>query len=336
VADNGRVPSSLPAWRAVVPDDVVRGHRVPAARRRRRARAIALACTGLVAAVAGTVLRELPGPAAQVLANGTHGLPDASAVAADGPHVWAASAPEVDGVPTSPGWVSELDAGSGRLIRKISGNAYGFDDPAAVAVSGGRVWVLDSPAEAAGSVSELDAATGRPVRTIYRGIGTPTAVVSTAGQLWITSACAAGSGGFVTELATASGRVIREVVGDRYGFDCPAGIAAAHGRIWVASQSQAPAQGSGTVLSAADGRWLGTLSRGDQTGGSVTELRAVDGRHLLTIPGGFSLGAVLGSLIRSLAGRHYQFVNPSTIAAAGAHIWVASNGTASITILTAG
>jgi DNA-binding beta-propeller fold protein YncE len=61
------------------------------------------------------------------------------------------------------GWnaVTEISASTGRLIATRPGRRYGFDHPAALAVSNGRLWVANSLGD---SVTEVNAATGALLR----------------------------------------------------------------------------------------------------------------------------------------------------------------------------
>src|SRR5580692_4811029 len=80
--------------------------------------------------------------------------PDAIATA--GGRVWVANS-RLPATGNPGGWVTELSASTGALIRVVSAGPDRLTDPEAIAVAGNRVWVVNSFGS---SVTELDAATG--------------------------------------------------------------------------------------------------------------------------------------------------------------------------------
>jgi hypothetical protein len=61
------------------------------------------------------------------------------------------------------GWLTEIDASTGALVRTISGQAYRFSFPCALAIKGTHLFVVDT---GSGSLADIDAATGALVSVI--------------------------------------------------------------------------------------------------------------------------------------------------------------------------
>lgn len=251
--------------------------------------------------------------------------PDAIAVA--GNRVWVANSRYLaDG---GGGWITELSAKTGALIRVISARRDKLTDPEAVAVAGNRVWVVNSFGN---SVTELNASTGALVRVIsaqrYQ-LSDPGAIATDGNSVWVAS----NGSDSVTEINASTGALIRVISGRRYQFNDPIEIAASGDRVWVVSIGGASG-GSVTeinaetcalmrvipslpnvafaITTAGAGVWLVTnvgVKAADGAGphGSVTELSAAS-----------------GSLIRNIARPPFQASSPGgAIAADGTHIWVA-------------
>jgi DNA-binding beta-propeller fold protein YncE len=73
---------------------------------------------------------------------------------------------------------------TGALVRIMSGRRYGFDDPAALAVAGGHLWVASALGN---SVSEIDAGTGALLHTMSAGFANPTGLAASGSDVWVTS-----------------------------------------------------------------------------------------------------------------------------------------------------
>ena len=56
------------------------------------------------------------------------------------------------------GYVAEFDTATGKLVRVISGPAYRFDGPGAMAVDGAHLFVASSPSNVPGSLTEVTTA----------------------------------------------------------------------------------------------------------------------------------------------------------------------------------
>ena len=155
--------------------------------------------------------------------------PDAIAVA--GNRVWVANAG--DG---ASGWLTEIDAATGALVRIVAGQRYGLTDPVALAVDGNTLWVADGTGNA---VTEVNATTGALIRVIA-GQGDqfadPEAIAAGGGHAWAVNAGADS----VTEIDASAGAVVRVISAPRYRLDTtvyPPAIAVADGRVWVTDGS---------------------------------------------------------------------------------------------------
>ncbi|HBW21403.1 MAG TPA: hypothetical protein DEH11_21530, partial [Actinobacteria bacterium] len=87
-----------------------------------------------------------------------------------------------------------------RLVRTLAGRRYGFRNPAAMAVTPGRLWVANSLSN---SVSEIDTRTGVLVQALAGaryGFDNPTGLAAEGRTVWVTN-LAANS---VTELRLAA------------------------------------------------------------------------------------------------------------------------------------
>jgi hypothetical protein len=88
---------------------------------------------------------------------------DPEAIAVNGGHVWVANGEEGKNAVPVLDSVTELNARNGSLVRVINAKADQLDSPAALAVSPGRVWVLNENGD---SITELNASNGSLVRVI--------------------------------------------------------------------------------------------------------------------------------------------------------------------------
>jgi hypothetical protein len=207
-----------------------------------------------------------------------------------------------------------------------SGGKYGFSLPAAIAVDGADIWVVNTTGN---SVTELAASNGSWVRTLSGSsyhLDSPIGIAVTDAHIWVLNAGAPGSGdGSVTELAAANGSWVRTLSGGSYGFSYPAGIVADGNDLWVVNGG---ASGSVTELAASNGSRVRTLSGGSY-GFDTPQGIAADGAHIwITNANGNSvteLDASDGSWVRTLSGGSYRFSDPLAITADGNQIWV-TNG----------
>jgi hypothetical protein len=92
--------------------------------------------------------------------NSINAIRGPSAVAAVDNTVWIAF---TSGGSTGSGEVTELNATTGQVIRKIGQPKYRFNDPEYLAISDGHVWVANNGSN---TVTELSVATGKLIRVI--------------------------------------------------------------------------------------------------------------------------------------------------------------------------
>jgi DNA-binding beta-propeller fold protein YncE len=253
-----------------------------------------------------------------------------AAIAAGGGRVWVANS-LYPSTADAGGWVTELSATTGALIRVVSAGPDRLTDPEAIAVAGNRVWVVDSLGS---SVTELNATTGALIRVIeaqryqLSDPGVSVAIAVSGNRVWVSNA----NGNSVTELNATSGALIRVIAGPGFQFSGPVEVAVSGNRLWVVSSTSD--NSSVTVINATTGAlirviwslpnfafaitpgwggvWLltnaGVKGVGDSgPDGSVAELRATSGRP-----------------VRDVSGPPFKNSSPGgAIAADGTHVWVA-------------
>jgi DNA-binding beta-propeller fold protein YncE len=121
------------------------------------------------------------------------------------------------------GSVTELATSTGAPVRVMAGSYYHLDDPSALAVYGGYLFVANA---AGNSVSVIDVATGELAKYLSGpayGFAHPDAISVAGGHLFVlnggpgfrTSYVPTGS---VTELDASSGALVRAVSGRQYRF----------------------------------------------------------------------------------------------------------------------
>jgi hypothetical protein len=76
-----------------------------------------------------------------------YGFSEPDAVASDGTHAWVANT-------GGGGSVTELNAATGHLVKRLSKSSYQFDFPCDIAAYRGRVWVANGNSD---SVTEFPA-----------------------------------------------------------------------------------------------------------------------------------------------------------------------------------
>jgi hypothetical protein len=195
---------------------------------------------------------------------------------------------------TSSGTVTS-GAPTGALVRVISGSAYQFDAPDAMAVAGPDLFVANYNSK---SVTELDAFTGALVRVISSSIyqfDGPDAM-GVAGDHLFVSNWGVVIGSSVSELNASTGALVRVISAPAYQFYGPHAMAVAGDNLFVANSS----------------------GGANANFGSVTEL-----------------DASTGALVRVISGPTDQFDSPDAMAVAGPDLFVANNNSGSITELDA-
>lgn len=129
------------------------------------------------------------------------------------------------------GSITEIRASNGSPLRTVSGSAFDFADPLALAVSGSVVFVADKDANA---VTEVRVANGHLVRLVaQQGLNTPDGLAVQDGNLWVADSGANGA----TEISVATGAVISTVTDadGSYGFGSPSVVIGTAGYVYVAT-----------------------------------------------------------------------------------------------------
>lgn len=138
--------------------------------------------------------------------------------------------------------VTEVNASTGAFLSQISGPHYKFQSPSAIVAVGTDLFVANAAGD---SVTEFSASNLKHIHVIRKqkyDLADPVALTASGPDLFILN----GSGS-ITEVSTASRRLIGTVSGAAFGFHDPTGFALAGGRIFVAN----PSSSTVTVISAA-------------------------------------------------------------------------------------
>ena len=171
----------------------------------------------------GVAIRTISGP--------KFGFVHPVALAASGSTVLVLNAGQPSATPAVPGSISEIDAQTGKLLRKVSGSSFAFDDPIALAVSGPDAYIADV---ASNSVTEIDTASGALVRVIAgQGLNTPDGITVADGHVWVADA---GSNA-ATDIDQSTGAVLATVTDSdaQYGFGRPSVAIQSGGNVFIAS-----------------------------------------------------------------------------------------------------
>jgi len=171
----------------------------------------------------GVAIRTISGP--------KFGFVHPVALAASGSTVLVLNAGQPSATPAVPGSISEIDAQTGKLLRKVSGSSFAFDDPIALAVSGPDAYIADV---ASNSVTEIDTASGALVRVIAgQGLNTPDGITVADGHVWVADA---GSNA-ATDIDQSTGAVLATVTDSdaAYGFGRPSVAIASDGNVFIAT-----------------------------------------------------------------------------------------------------
>jgi DNA-binding beta-propeller fold protein YncE len=205
-----------------------------------------------------------------------------TAIAAAGNRVWIANS--FYRATNDAGWVTELNARTGALIRVISARRDGLTDPEAIAAAGNRVWVVTGSTS---TITELDAG-GALIRVIsgkrYQldSGGFAVAIAAGGNEIWVPNA----NGNSITEINATTGALIRVITSlPNYSF---ATVAGGSGVWFVTNVGVKGVDGSGPA-------------------GSITDL-----------------SAATGQLVHNIAATPFATSYPGgAITAAGGHVWVA-------------
>jgi hypothetical protein len=174
-------------------------------------------------ASSGALVRTISGP--------QFGFVNPVAIGIAGGTVLVLNAGRPTATPPVAGSISEIDAGTGSLVRTVSGPSFALDDPVALTVSGPNVFVADKGDD---SVTEVVAASGALVRVVVQhGLDAPDGIAVADGRVW-----AADSGSnAATEVEAATGSVIatKSDSDGSYGFGSPSTVVGSGGNVFVAS-----------------------------------------------------------------------------------------------------
>ncbi len=223
-----------------------------------------------------------------------------------------------------------------------------FDEPVAIAASGGYVWVANVGGN---SVTELNAASGKMVRVVDAnadGITTPVALTVTGTNVWIVNDGVRGSRtgtGSLTELSAANGSLV-SVVSDQ--LDNPSAATANGSNIWITNQHRSANDGSVTVLSSSSGAVSRNLhSASDDFDGPVAIVARGDDVWVASSGGNNAegsgkdqgsvteLNSLTGAVVRVIGTNAAQFDVPTAMVLSGPDLWVANLYFSSIVELNA-
>jgi outer membrane protein assembly factor BamB len=199
-------------------------------------RPTAIASTGsdlFVANQAGSVteMQARTGAPIRSIAGPSFGFTEPIGIAISGDTVLVLNAGRPSATPAVPGSISEVDALTGRLIRRVSGKSFGLDDPVALTTAGPDVFVAD---KGSNSVTEVRVATGRLVRVVANeGLSAPDGIAVAEGHVWVADSKTDAT----TEIDASTGEVVANL-GDEdanYGFGAPSVAIESAGNVFIAS-----------------------------------------------------------------------------------------------------
>ncbi len=171
----------------------------------------------------GAAIRTISGP--------KFGFLHPIALAVSGNTVLELNAGRPSATPAVAGSITEIDARTGQLLRKVSGSSFAFDDPIALAVSGPDAYIADV---ANNSVTEIDITSGALVRVVAgQGLNTPDGITVADGHVWVADA---GSNA-ATDIDQSTGAVLATVTDSdgQYGFGRPSVAIQSGGNVFIAS-----------------------------------------------------------------------------------------------------
>ena len=176
-------------------------------------------------------VRASNGAALRTISGSKFGFLHPVALAVSGHTVLVLNAGSPSATPAVDGSITEIDARSGHLLRKVSGSAFAFDDPIALAVSGPDTYIADVGNN---SVTEIDTASGALVRVVTgQGLNTPDGITVADGHVWVADA---GSNA-ATDIDGSTGAVLATVsdADGKYGFGRPSVAIQSGGNVFIAS-----------------------------------------------------------------------------------------------------
>lgn len=241
--------------------------------------------------------------------------------------------------------ITEIEASTGKFIRRIDARADGFLDPSGIAVSGNDVWVVSGSVtyqngkSKYGRVTEIDATTGVVVRVINlkkHGFTGLSGVSADARHVWVT----ADGGEQVAELSSVTGKVLHAFHW-RNSLVESSSIATYGGLVWIPN----PEGPVGLVeRSDATGKRIRTITPtamvAPPDGGNKNRINmqprfvAVDARFVWTgndqglsfkLGGGSvtQINAATGKVVRTVDTAADRFhANIQSIVSDGTHVWI--------------
>jgi outer membrane protein assembly factor BamB len=225
------------------------------------------------------------------------------------------------------GSVTEMTSSNGSLVQVISGAAFRFVDPVAVASSGSIVLILNAGRlSGSGSITEIDAQTGTLLRVIAAptfAFADPPARAVSGRDVYV----ADERSNSVTEVNSATGALVRVVT--RHGLDQPDGIAVESGRVWVANR----ASNSATDIIAATGAVVSTFTDAEGSYGFGQPGAVIGVRGNVYVASPFGISPMVTKISATSAkpawymcntNGPYYFTRLSSFAVSGNDLWVAS------------
>ncbi len=182
------------------------------------------------------------GAPVQVLTNQgdpSYSFDDPVALRAVGSDIWVVNGTGASNSDPLAGSVTVIDGTTGSFVQQVSGPGDGFESPAGIAYSDGNVWITDSGSyqvtELTPSGSLVEVITNSSNDSNY-GFDHPTAIVATAGDVYVDSP--PGSSPMITEVnsATAEGDWFEcNTNSPDPRFDNPTGLVVTGSDAWVVS-----------------------------------------------------------------------------------------------------
>jgi len=233
---------------------------------------------------------------------------NAQGMASDGTNLWVTC----NGADA----VFEFSMATGALVQELSSPTYGFSGPAAVAVGGGHVWVVNTRDLSSPSITELNESDGSFVRVITGiGKGLPYGITTDTTHVWMTNE----GTNTVYELNESDGSIVKTLT----GFRGPTGIMTDGSDLWVAN-------GAGRTIFEID-ESTGSLVRSVRvapTGRTFLLAMASDGSHVWVTNGLTNsvteVNQSSGTIVRSIVGSNDGIHGPWAIFADGTNVWVGS------------
>ena len=230
--------------------------------------------------------------------------------------------------------ITEIEGTTGRLVRVIEGSRYQLNDPHALALESGTLWVLN------GATAEMISASSGAFEQFvdFGSAGVqPQSICASRWGVWIT-----GLSTVIYEISSKTGKVIRSVSGKQGHFDAHPSIACDSQHVWLVN---APIGGEGSIveLKASNGSYVRTIRpSGDDINDSLSissngsqvwigNLSSSSGSYSASLAG---FDAETGKLIK-LVPLKGLFAQPDYVVIRGGMVWDVDAELNQITVLTA-